>query len=141
MNYLKEVLKRGMLGILIGAFINQVIFSIIAVNTGINGDITAKIVVDQFLISAILGFFMAAESVIFSIETWSTLKQTIVHFIVMSIVFFPISIVGKWMPENVVGKIVYVIIFVLIYVVIWVSYRIYWNKKIRELNHELKKRK
>lgn len=140
MNYSKEAIKRGVMGASIGVFINQAIFVCIAFKDGLSGNVSIQMMVNEFFISAILGFGIAAASIVFSIEKWSALRKTIVHFIIMSIFYFPASILGSWMPEDVVGKIGYVFIFILIYIICWFSYKIYWTRKLRELNYELKKR-
>lgn len=137
MNYFKEALKRGAMGIAIGAFIGQTIFCIEAFKLGINGTVEVRPIVYDFFISSVLGFFMAAVSVVFNIEGWSALKKTIVHFIIMGSVFFTASALGNWMPEEFGAKIGYAVTFVLIYVFIWFSYKAYWKAKIRDVNAKI----
>ncbi|EDU37476.1 DUF3021 domain-containing protein [Clostridium sporogenes] len=50
---------------------------------------------NQFIISAILGFKLAASSIVFDMEPWSLLKQTIAHFIIFSFIYFSIAICGR----------------------------------------------
>lgn len=134
---IKELLKRGIIGAAIGVFINQIIFVIISSFYGFSGTVDVRMMVNNFVIASLLGFAIAAASIVFSIENWSVLKKTIIHFIIMSAAYFPASVLGNWMPENISGKVGYVIVFALIYVLIWFAYKIYWTKKISELNKQL----
>ncbi|KOF56831.1 MULTISPECIES: DUF3021 domain-containing protein [Clostridium] len=137
MNYFKEALKRGALGITVGTFIWQVIFCIEAYAYGIDGNVPERMVVDGLFIAGVLGFFMSAASVVFKVEWWSELKKLVIHFVILGGVFSIASILGKWMPEGVGPKIGYAAIFVLIYVCIWISFRVYWKARIREINGKL----
>lgn len=137
MNYFKEALKRGFMGISVGVSISAIIFCIMAFKLGINGSVEVRPIVNDFFISAVLGFFMAAPSVIFSVEGWSFLKKTIVHFIVLGSAFSIASILGNWMPEEIGAKVGYAVAFIMIYVFMWCFYKIYWKAKIKEINAKL----
>ncbi|MFL0252066.1 DUF3021 domain-containing protein [Clostridium neuense] len=141
MNYFKEVLKRGTMGISVGVSISAVVFCIMAFEIDINGSVAVKPIVNDFLISAVLGFLLASSSVIFNVEGWSFLKKTILHFITIVTAFSIASVLGDWMPEGVVPKLVYALIFITLYVVMWCSYKIYWKLKINEINSKLQRKK
>lgn len=140
MNYFKETLKRGFMGISIGVFISAAIFCITAFKFGINGSVAVKPIVNDFFVSAVLGFFMAAPSVIFNVEGWSFLKKTVIHFIILGAAFSIASVLGNWMPEGIVPKLGYAVIFIMIYIFMWCSYKIYWKARIKEINAELERK-
>ncbi|MFD3155415.1 DUF3021 domain-containing protein [Haloimpatiens sp. FM7330] len=140
MKYLKLILKRGLLGMAFGVFINQTIFAIFACTMGLNGNLEVSMLFKQFIISAIAGFYFSASSVIFNVSNWSSLKQTVLHFIATSIVYFPVAIYAKWMPNASFGRIIFIITYITIYVIVWFSFKSYWTKKIKELNMSLERR-
>ena len=43
---------------------------------------------------------VAAASVIYEIENWSLLKQTVVHFVIMLVTVFPCLLVSGWFKLN-----------------------------------------
>ncbi|AEB76867.1 DUF3021 domain-containing protein [Clostridium botulinum] len=137
MIYIKNILKRGITGMVLGVFINQLIFIIGGIFNGFKGSIPFNIQCNQFLISCIVGFYCCGCSVIFSIEKWSKLKQTIIHLVVMSIVYFPFAYYANWMPKAISGKIIFIFTYIFIYILIWMIYRMYWNKRIKEINKKL----
>jgi hypothetical protein len=138
MSYLKKFLIRGLLGIIIGVFINQLVFFIMAMKGNILY-IQSNLIISQFIISSIIGFYCAGVTVIFGIEEWSLLRQTVTHSIAM-LPYFPISIYVGWMPITLIGRVMFILIYILLYIIIWFSIRKYWEKKAKELNEELKKR-
>lgn len=138
MNYFKKFFIRGLLGIVIGVFINQLVLFLLAMKGNVL-EIESNIVISQFIISSIIGFYCAGISIIFDIEEWSLLRQTTTHSVAM-FPYFLVSIYAGWMPINLIGKVIFILIYILVYVIIWFSIRKYWKKKAKELNEELKKR-
>lgn len=137
---IKQILKKGLLGMLIGAFINQVISIGFITGKTITG-IDPNLLITQFFISTILGFYIGVISLFFYIEHWSLLKQTLTHLFALSIVYFPIAVIAKWMPSDTFSRITFVIIYILIYVIIWIICKTYWKTKIKQFNSALSKRK
>ncbi|HIG0360859.1 DUF3021 domain-containing protein [Clostridium sporogenes] len=140
MNYFKKGLKRAVYGITVGVFVNQLIFAIIALNKGLQGTVEVNMMFNLFIISAILGFGIGAVSIVFDIEYWSLLKQTVVHFIAYACIYFPIAIYGKWMPKRNIARIKFVAFYVIIYIVAWFLWKAYLKKKAMEINKKLELR-
>lgn len=141
MNYIKTALKRGLLGISLGVFINQTIYVLIIIfyNTlPAIANMTKHQIIIQYMLSSILGFIYAACTVIFEIEEWSRLKQTIMHFIFTSIVFYSVAIVSGWLPRDIKSIVLFLVIFLTVYIVIWLSFKVYWNNKIKGINNRLR---
>ncbi|MBD5640455.1 DUF3021 domain-containing protein [Clostridium botulinum] len=122
-------------GITVGVFINQVIFAIIALKEGLQGSVEVSLMFNQFIISAILGFGLAASSIVFDVEPWSSLKQTIAHFI-----YLPIAIYGGWIPKGNIARIKYIVFYVMIYIIAWFVLKAYWKRKTIEINKKLELR-
>lgn len=95
---------------------------------------------NQFIISAILGFKLAASSIVFDMEPWSLLKQTIAHFIIFSFIYFSIAICGRQIPKGNIARIKYIVLYVMIYIIAWFVFKAYWKRKTIEINKKLELR-
>lgn len=146
----KEVLRRCAVGALFGVTLSQLIAIIISLFVMADGDfyavvpslaqrmnseITAAIV--QTVCSFLYGAVFGGMSMVWELDNWSILKQTIVHFSVVSVVTMPIAYVTEWMPHSVTGAILYFAIFAVSYVFIWLSQYIAIKKRIDEMNKKV----
>lgn len=145
----KKIFKTGMLGFFIGVFIAVLIPIIISfiIGTGsyypvvsdfINqcgNEVTAAAI--QYLLSGIMGFGIAAGSLIYTVERLGIFKQSAIHFAVLSLSMLPIAYICHWMEHSVLGIIKYFLIFVVIYIIIWIIEYFIWKRKIKKLNEKL----
>ncbi|MGL4572411.1 MAG: DUF3021 domain-containing protein [Clostridium sp.] len=138
MEYIKKFLLRGLAGMTLGVFINQFIFTMYSLGKE-TIVIQSSAVIFQFIISSLVGFYCAGITVIFEVEKWSRLRQTITHAIAM-LVYFPLAIYAGWMPSNVIGIVMFILFYVLVYFITWISFKRYWEKEAKQLNDVLKKR-
>ncbi|MEG1002685.1 DUF3021 domain-containing protein [Clostridium sp.] len=138
MEYMKKFLLRGLAGMTLGVFINQFIFIIYSLGNE-TIIVQSSAVIFQFIISSLVGFYCAGITVIFEVEKWSRLRQTITHGVAM-LVYFPLAIYAGWMPSNVIGIVMFILFYVLVYFITWISFKKYWEKEAKELNNVLKKR-
>lgn len=100
-----------------------------------NTEISAVTV--QYILCGILGMSCAAGSLIWEHDHWSILKQTVLHFLLLSFTLLPIAYLSHWMEHSIVGVLSYFGIFIIIYVVIWLTQYVIWKKKIKELNKKI----
>ena len=100
-----------------------------------DNEITAAIV--QMICSLLVGAVSGGSSVIWEIEKWSLLKQTLIHFAVIAIPFFGIGYVMNWMPHYLYGALGYVGGFILVYLVMWFSIYFSIKVKIKKMNKHL----
>lgn len=56
--------------------------------------------VKSTFLAGIIVTSVAAASVIYEIENWSLLKQTVVHFVIMLVTVFPCLLVSGWFKLN-----------------------------------------
>lgn len=100
---LKKAICYGLVGIPIGITISTSISLFISLMIGdysptalslieMTGSVLSAALF-QYLASGILGFICGFGSAIWQLEHWSILKRTIIHFLLLSITFLPISIV------------------------------------------------
>lgn len=145
----KQILSRGLLGALIGSFIAQTILLIISLVWGkghylfvtpelvarFGNELTAVLV--QHLLSLLMGAVIGASSAIWEIDSWSTTKQTVFHFIILSGTMLPVAYVNYWMRHTVSGIVSYFLIFIGIYILLWVILTKYWGAQVKEINMKM----
>lgn len=151
---LKKALMRGILGAPLGVFIGYTITILISLSVSpggkyypvvpqlaeqMNSELMA--VTLQYILSAVMGFGYAVSSAFFEMEQWGIAKQTILHFIVMSVSTLPIAYLCHWMEHSLGGILFYIAVFLGIYLVIWLSKMYYWSRRIKGINGKLKERK
>jgi hypothetical protein len=146
---LKKALLRGLLGAPLGVFIGYTITILISMYLKDGGyspvvpqlmetmgnEINA--IVLQYLLSALLGFASAFGSAVFEIEEWSITKQTMIHFLLLSVSMFPVAYFTYWMRHTLWGILSYVGIFIALYAVIWAIQIYFWKKRIEGINRKL----
>lgn len=146
----KVTLKRSLLGAVLGVFISQAlgIFISACINDGayyavvpeltemLGNEVLAVFV--QTVCSLIYGAVFGGASVIWEKDNWSILKQTVIHFVIVSAVTFPVAYITGWMEHSVLGVLVYYVIFATTYAFIWFSQYMAMRKRIKELNSKVK---
>lgn len=146
----KKVILRSLIGAPIGLSISFIITLIISttINKGeyypVVPQLTAlcgnelNAVIIQTICSLIYGAAFGGASMIWEVESWSLLKQTVLHCLIISISTFPIAYFMYWMPHNFRGIAGYIAIFFFIYFFIWFSQYFAMKKRIREFNEKVK---
>ena len=145
---LKKAVLRGLLGMPLGVFISTTIGLIYSLVYGelmvippVDGAITPlKAYAIQYIVSMVIGFVFAFGSAIFEVDRWSIAKQTVMHFLLTSLVFLPCSIMARWVDFNFISVLVYFIIFIIIYIAIWFIQYFSWKNKIIKLNRKLQEK-
>jgi len=146
----KKIILRCLIGAPIGLSISFIITLIISamINKGefypvvpqftiiCGNELNAVII--QSLCSLLYGAAFAGASVIWEVESWSLLKQTVLHCIVISSSTLPIAYCMYWMPHNVLGIAIYIFIFFFIYFFIWFGQYFAMKKKIQAFNDKVK---
>lgn len=145
----KKILHRSLWGMPIGIAISYLItvvssaavgdgayYPVVpALETALGSEINAVLI--QLLCSIFYGAVFAGASVIWEMESWSILRTTITHLLVISIFSFPIAWVMMWIPHNFWGAVIYFAIFFGIYTIIWFSQYVSMKKHIHQLNEQL----
>ncbi len=145
----KEIVFRSILGFPIGIAIGYLItifISLIWANgyyspcvpeliSTMGNEINAVIL--QALLCGLLGSGFAASSVIWQIENWSIMKQTVIYFMIISVVMLPIAYFSYWMEHSITGFFSYFGIFALIFVFIWMIQFSIAKHNVRKMNENL----
>lgn len=142
---MKKALLRGFLGMPLGVFISTTIgvmyslaygqLMVVPPSHGAASQLQAYLI--QYVASMIIGFAFAFGSAIFEVDEWSLAKQTVLHFLLTSLVFFPCSIMAGWVQPDALSILAYFLIFIAIYLIIWFSQYNSLKRKIAKLNEKL----
>lgn len=149
---LKKALLRGLIGIPIGATISYAITIIISLGWGQGwyspvvpafmdtvGSQSGAVAL-QFALSCLMGFAFAMASAIWDIETWSLTRQTVCHFLVITLGMMPVVWACHWADYTPGGLLGYFGFFALAYIVVWFILTASTRKKVREVNRKLNER-
>ena len=140
----KAVAKRAVLGFIYGVFIGQTILileslmmrdgNFYAVSSSLLELVGTKI---QYFLTGIIGLTFASTTVIFEMDEWSLLRQTIIHFIITSIVMYIAGFLCGWFPHTVVSTLVWFGVFVVVYLIFWICFSLYYKNKVKKMNEAL----
>ncbi len=148
-NLKKEAVKRAIMGFIYGVFIGQTIlileslmardgnfYPVAASLVNLAGTKIGAVIIQYFL-TGIIGTTFAATTVLFEIDSWSLLKQTIIHFIITSIVMYIAGFLCGWFPHKLSSTLIWFGIFIVIYVIFWISFSSYYKNKVKKMNEAL----
>ena len=146
---MKKVFIRCLIGVPVGIAISTFISLIISLCIG-SGDFYAvpdrliedcgcelNAVIVQIMCSMFYGAMWAGASVIWEIEKWSMLKQSVIHLVICSLGTFPIAFFAYWMQHTVSGFVSYFLIFAVTYAGLWLSKYVSMKKKVDSINQKL----
>lgn len=145
----KKIIFRGLIGAPIGIMIVTFILIFISISQkdGVFYAITPELlnvsknelsaVIFQTVCVLIYGSIWGMASIIWDMEEWSILKQTLTHLIVVSISTFFVAYNLYWMPHSILPIISYFIIFFIIYLIIWIIKYLSIRKKIIQINEKI----
>lgn len=143
MNIIKKITLRGLfgipIGIAIGATIALIINHIIAGNAPDPMYTSLRYFTTSYFVSAVIGVTFAVSSLIWDIERWSLLKQTVIHFLITSIILLICAILAKWIMIKMQEILAFLGIFVVIYIIIFISQYFFERKQVEKVNKELEK--
>ena len=148
-NLKKEAVKRAIMGFMYGVFIGQTILILesLMARDGNFYPVAASLVelagtkigavIIQYFLTGLIGTTFAATTVLFEIDSWSLLKQTIIHFIITSIVMYIAGFLCGWFPHTLRSTLIWFGIFIVIYVIFWISFSSYYKNKVKKMNEAL----
>jgi len=148
-NLKKEAVKRAIMGFMYGVFIGQTILILesLMARDGNFYPVAASLVelagtkigavIIQYFLTGLIGTTFAATTVLFEIDSWSLLKQTIIHFIITSIVMYIAGFLCGWFPHKLSSTLIWFGIFIVIYVIFWISFSSYYKNKVKKMNEAL----
>ena len=145
----KKAIIRCSVGALLGLAISTTIAIAISLFVG-DGNfyaVTPNLVADwgtelnavllQSICSLLYGAAWAGASIIWELERWSILRQTVTHLIICSLCTFPIAYFLHWMDRSIFGVFSYLGIFFAVYFIIWASQYLVTKRRIQQINRKV----
>jgi hypothetical protein len=145
----KAVAKRAILGFIYGVFIGQTILILESLFKGDgNFYFVSKSLLDlagtkiggviiQYFLTGLIGTTFAATTVIFEMDSWSLLRQSILHFIITSIVMYAAGFLCGWFPHTLGSTLIWFGVFIVVYAIFWISFTLYYKNKVKKINEAL----
>lgn len=87
---------------------------------------------------SLIGVMFTYGNLIFTDTDWSITKQTIVHFLLMLLIFLPLAILAGWFPLDLASIGSFIVIFIVVYIAMWFGTYQSNKKMINEINQKLK---
>ena len=146
---ISKIIKRAVLGFVYGIFIGQTILILESLFTGDGNfypvseyllqhtDTILAAVIIQYFVTALIGITFACTTVIFEIDSWSITGQTVLHFVITSVVMFIAGFLCGWFPHTPVSTLIWFAVFIVIYVIMWGCLTIYYRKQTKKINEAL----
>lgn len=145
----RKILMRALLGIPVGITIGHGITILISLGWGtgefvpcvpelvatVGNEVYAVLV--QTLLCGAMGGGFAAASWIWSVERWSMLKRTFLHFVASALLMLPVAYFLYWMEHSLKGICIYFGIFALIFATVWLIQYVSWKWYVQKLNKKL----
>ncbi|MCR5098685.1 MAG: DUF3021 domain-containing protein [Lachnospiraceae bacterium] len=98
----------------------------------------AKALVIEALICGIMGGIDWGSATVYYLESWSVLRATITHFIVVMVVYYPIAFYLRWLsPSEMTDNMTVFACMCVAYVMIWLSNYLSSRARVREINRDL----
>ena len=125
-----RLIIRGLIGFIIGVAIELFFW------VRWSGPVIKSPFFLYLIMAGILGMVNNAGSAVYYIESWSTLRATLVHYISAMFVFLVIALPLGWFPDIKV-LLIFLAVMTVIYFIIWISNYLYYKKTVSELNEEI----
>ncbi len=146
---MKEIIKRALLGIAISLAVSQIITLIVSlcIHNGTyypfypilekkyGSQLGAMCV--QTVINAVYGLVFGLSTFIFSKDHWSLVRQTVVHFLLITTCCLIGGWLCYWYPHSVAGFLFALAEYVVTYFIIWFCVYQSYRKQVKKINDSL----
>ncbi|WP_285768401.1 DUF3021 domain-containing protein [Peribacillus sp. SI8-4] len=136
---MKTLLVRSFVGICFGALV-MVLTCFGFIGFGGVHELDSELFVKNAIGCLLCGWFFSTATILFEIEKWSLIFQTILHFLTVTILYFLLSFFVGWIPFTFKGLMTGIAIFLPFYGVVWIIFYLYFRYQVKVLNDGLDKR-
>ncbi|SDJ16571.1 DUF3021 domain-containing protein [Salimicrobium halophilum] len=133
---LKKVVFQSFVGICFGAFVSVMVYYGVYLFGGIES-FEAPLFIKNTTASIFCGWFFSVGALIFALEHWSLAKRTVVHFLIVTSLYFILAIGVGWLSLTTTQLILGVLFFLVVYGLIWLSCYVYFSYQAKKLNDSL----
>jgi uncharacterized membrane protein len=138
---IKNILKRGIKGAVIGVFIIQTIGVIMMLLSRETNPFGKEFLISQYVAGAIIGFVFGGLNILFQLERIGIIGATLIHFTFVLTTYIPCANMAGWFRNDIKVITSTMLIFVLVYFIIWLICYLQWKKEINEINTKLNLRR
>lgn len=147
----RKILFRCLIGAPLGLAVSTLITILIslAVGDGNYYPVVPELITDcgsemsavliQAGCSLLYGAVWAGASLIWEMEQWSLLRQSLTHLVICSLATFPVAYLMRWMSHTVPGALGYFAVFFVIYLFIWLTLYFAAKRRIQAINAKVRK--
>ncbi|SET50969.1 Protein of unknown function [Salinibacillus kushneri] len=129
-------IRRSFIGLGFTAIVTFIALSIMVVQ-GVEASVSD--IWKNMLGSMLMGVYFGIASLLYDIESWSPLKQTLIHFLLSIFIWLPLALYLGWVPFDVESLFIATGLFILSYAMFWFGTCIYFLKLEKEMNNSIKK--
>lgn len=133
----KEILKRGAKGTIIGVFTIQTIGVILMFLSKEANSYSKEFLISQYFAAAIIGFVFGSLNILFQWDKLNIIGATLIHFIGVLIVYIPCAKMAGWFRNDISVITPTMLIFIFVYFIIWLICYLQWKKEIKKINVKL----
>lgn len=120
MNYFKEAIKRGLLGLISALCLHHTLFFIISCQQS-SFTIESSFFIGHYLIYGLSGFYFSAISVLFNMNM--TIKRKFGIHILLTAPFLPVAYITGFMPSHITGQLTFVFCYMASYILSFILYK------------------
>lgn len=131
-----EIVRRSLIGL---GFTALITFAFLTVMKIQEMQVPVSVIWENMFGSVLMGIYFGVSSLIFEVEKWSPLKQTITHFFLSIFIWLPIGLWMGWVPVDGLAILLGIGFFTLVYVVFWISAYFYFRRMTNDMNKWIKK--
>lgn len=149
-------MKRALTGILVGlsaGLVISIVFSFIFASGQyhpvspestfgriyFNNFTEIQIISIASLVWSCIGLTFSLGTYIFTHTDFTIVKTTILHFLTMLLIFFPLAVLAGWFPLKKEALLIFFIVFIIVYLITWSVIRAKTKRNIIEINSKLRK--
>lgn len=105
-------------------------------------EVSARLIALNLFGSMLIGAYFSVSALLFEIDEWSMLKQTLVHYTASLIILFPVfTWLTGWIPLHPQSLLIGWLYFTGTYILNWFGWYSYFKQLERRMNQSLQKRR
>lgn len=136
---LSNLIIRIFGGFGVGALLTLILLIILGNTTE---EFSVRLIWLNLLGSMITGAYFSVSALLFAIERWSMLKQTVIHYTLSLIILFPVfTLLTGWVPLTPHSLLLGLVIFTATYVLNWAGWHMYYKQIEKRMNRSIQTRK
>ena len=93
----------------------------------------------QTMLSGLYGAIGMGGAIVYELEDWPLLNASVIHYLIITLAFFPIGLYLGWMSPTLKDFLVIAVMLGIMNSIIWLTMYAVYHFEVEELNHLLKR--